>query len=131
MRTALSRGPHWKSTVNLRLVRLGACPNSRCSILSESDSSLGDEQVFSPLEYRLDAASAAECVTSCRKAMSRGLSLRESLDLKEIIGSYVSGLGRPLFDPRMMLAFLLHGYASGLYSSRRTARACRERSDFL
>jgi hypothetical protein len=31
---------------------LGACPNSRCSILSESDSTLGYEQVFSPLEYR-------------------------------------------------------------------------------
>ena len=43
----------------------------------------------------------------------------------------MSGLGRPPFDPRMMLAFLLHGYASGLYSSRRIARACRERNDFL
>ena len=43
------------------LIQLGACPNSRCSILSESDSTLGDEQVFSPLEYRSDAASAAEC----------------------------------------------------------------------
>src|SRR5882762_4757068 len=40
---------------------LGACPNSRCSILSESDSTFGYEQVFSPLEYRSDAASAAEC----------------------------------------------------------------------
>src|SRR6266403_1211833 len=40
---------------------LGACPNSRCSIVSESDSSLGYEQVFSPVEYRSDAASAAEC----------------------------------------------------------------------
>jgi hypothetical protein len=44
-----------------RHARLGACPNSRCSILSESDSTLGYEQVFSPLEYRSDAASAAEC----------------------------------------------------------------------
>src|SRR6266404_2291278 len=44
-----------------RLSPLGACPNSRCSILSESDSTLGDEQVFSPLEYRSDAAFAAEC----------------------------------------------------------------------
>src|SRR6202040_1855331 len=42
-------------------VSLGACPNSRCSILSESDSSLGYEQVFSPLEYRSDTAAAAEC----------------------------------------------------------------------
>src|SRR6266849_5405723 len=40
---------------------LGACPNSGCSILSESDSSLGYEQVFSPLEYRSDAATAAAC----------------------------------------------------------------------
>src|ERR1700676_1296859 len=56
---------------------------------------------------------------------------RESLDLKEITGSYVSGLGQPPFDPRMMVALLLHGYASGLYSSRRIARACRERNDFV
>src|SRR5260370_13429199 len=39
----------------------GACPNSRCSSRSESDSTLGYEQVFSPLEYRSDAASATEC----------------------------------------------------------------------
>src|SRR5258708_3318998 len=32
-------------------VALGACLNSRCSIVSESDSTLGDEQVFSPLAY--------------------------------------------------------------------------------
>jgi len=29
--------------------------------------------------------------------------VRESLDLKEITGSYVSGLGQPPFDPRMMV----------------------------
>src|SRR5450756_443935 len=40
---------------------LGACPNRRCSILSESDSTLGYEQVFSSLEYRSDTAAAAEC----------------------------------------------------------------------
>src|SRR5438093_1114783 len=57
--------------------------------------------------------------------------VRESLDLKEITGSYVSGLWQPPFDPRMMVALLLHGYASGLYSSRRIARTCRERNDFV
>ena len=57
--------------------------------------------------------------------------VRESLDLKEIAGSYVSGLGQPPFDPRMMVALLLHGYASGLYSSRRIAKACGERNDFV
>src|SRR6202048_3486617 len=57
--------------------------------------------------------------------------VRESLDLEEITGSYMSGLGQPPFDPRMMVALLLHGYASGLYSSRRIAKACRERNDFV
>src|SRR6195256_4384301 len=57
--------------------------------------------------------------------------VRESLDLQEITGSYVSGLGQPPFDPQMMVGLLLHGYASGLYSSRRIARACRERNDFV
>ena len=49
--------------------------------------------------------------------------VRESLDLKSIMGSFVSGLGQAPFDPRMMVSLLLHGYASGLYSSRRIARA--------
>lgn len=57
--------------------------------------------------------------------------VRESLDLTAITGSYRSGLGQPPFDPRMMTALLLHGYASGLYSSRRMAKACRERTDFM
>jgi transposase len=40
--------------------------------------------------------------------------VRESLDLSEIIGSYTSRPGQPPFDPWMMTALLLHGYASGL-----------------
>ena len=57
--------------------------------------------------------------------------VRESLDLSAIIGSYPSGLGQPPFDPRLMTALLLHGYASGIYSSRRIARASVERADFM
>src|SRR3954463_1934939 len=57
--------------------------------------------------------------------------VREELDLSAIAGSYTSVLGQPPFDPRMMTALLLHGYASGLYSSRRIAKACRERNDFV
>jgi transposase len=57
--------------------------------------------------------------------------VRESLDLSRIIGSYRSGLGQPPFEPRMMTALLLHGYASGLYSSRRIAKAAVERADFM
>jgi transposase len=57
--------------------------------------------------------------------------VRESLDLSGISGSYTSGLGQPPFDPRMMTALLLNGYASGVYSSRRIARAAVERADFM
>ncbi len=57
--------------------------------------------------------------------------VREELDLSAIIGSYGSVLGQPPFDPRMMTALLLHGYASGIYSSRRLVKAAVERADFL
>jgi transposase len=57
--------------------------------------------------------------------------VRESLDLSEITGSYTSALGQPPFDPRLMVALLLNGYASGIYSSRRIAKACIERADFM
>jgi transposase len=57
--------------------------------------------------------------------------VRESLDLSAINASYRSGLGQPPFDPRMMTALLLHGYASGIYSSRRIAKAAMERADFM
>ena len=56
---------------------------------------------------------------------------REELDLSAIAGSYRSLLGQPAFDPRLMTALLLHGYASGIYSSRRIAKAAVERADFM
>ena len=57
--------------------------------------------------------------------------VRESLDLTAIMASYRSALGQPAFDPRLMVALLLNGYASGIYSSRRIAKACVERADFM
>jgi transposase len=57
--------------------------------------------------------------------------VREELDLSAISSSYRGALGQPPFDPRMMTAVLLHGYASGIYSSRRIARAAVERTDFM
>ena len=51
--------------------------------------------------------------------------VRENLVLSAITGSYTSGLGQPQFDPGMMTALLLNGYASGIYSSRRIARVHR------
>ena len=55
----------------------------------------------------------------------------ESLDLTEIAGSHRSALGQPPFDPRLMAALLLNGYASGIYSSRHIAKTCIERADFM
>ncbi len=57
--------------------------------------------------------------------------VRESLNLGGITSRYVSALGQPPFDARMMVALLLYAYAVGLYSSRRIAKACRERADFM
>ena len=57
--------------------------------------------------------------------------VREHLDLIEIEASYGSILGQPPFHPALMTALLLHGYASGIYSSRRIAKACIERADFM
>jgi transposase len=57
--------------------------------------------------------------------------VREELDLSAVRGSYRSVLGQPPFDPRMMTALLLHAYASGIYASRRVAKAAVERADFM
>jgi transposase len=57
--------------------------------------------------------------------------VREELDLSAISSSYRGALGQPPFDPRQMTALLLHGYASGIYASRRIARAAVERADFM
>ena len=55
----------------------------------------------------------------------------EHLDLREITATYGSERGQPPFDPMMMTALLLYAYCSGVYSSRRIARAARERVDFM
>jgi transposase len=57
--------------------------------------------------------------------------VRDELDLSAIRSSYRSALGQPPYDPRLMTALLLHGYASGVYSSRRIAKAAVERADFM
>ena len=57
--------------------------------------------------------------------------VREELDLSAIVDSYSEARGYPPYDPWMMTALLLYGYAQGVYSSRRLARACEERVDFM
>jgi transposase len=57
--------------------------------------------------------------------------VREQLDLSAITETYSELRGYPPFDPVMMTALLLYSYSQGVYSSRRMARACEERLDFL
>lgn len=56
---------------------------------------------------------------------------RSELDLSEIYASYWSSKGQPPFHPAMMTAILLFAYTQGIYSSRRIAKACAERVDFM
>ena len=55
----------------------------------------------------------------------------EHLDLSEIEAAYAGERGQPPFDPAMMTALLLYAYCNGVYSSRRIAKAARERVDFM
>src|SRR6185295_10989517 len=55
----------------------------------------------------------------------------EQLDLSEILGSYSEERGYPPYHPVMMTALLLYANVVRKYSSRRIARACQERVDFM
>src|SRR5712675_1911269 len=57
--------------------------------------------------------------------------VRDEIDLAAITASYDSDRGQPPFDPVMMTALLLYSYCCGIYASRRIAKACRERVDFM
>lgn len=57
--------------------------------------------------------------------------VREHLDLSAIMGEYGEERGYPPYHPAMMVALLLYAYSQGVYSSRRIARACEERVDFM
>jgi transposase len=55
----------------------------------------------------------------------------EELDLSEIMSQYQEERGYPPMHPQMMTALLLYSYCQGIYSSRRIARACRQRVDYM
>jgi transposase len=55
----------------------------------------------------------------------------EQLDLSDILNQYQEERGYPPFHPGMMTTLLLYSYAQGIYSSRRIAKACKQRVDFL
>jgi len=53
------------------------------------------------------------------------------LDLSAILETYSEERGYPPYHPVMMTALLLYAYCRGTYSSRRIAKACVERVDFM
>jgi transposase len=55
----------------------------------------------------------------------------EDLDLAAIVDAYEEERGYPPYHPVMMTALLLYAYCQRIYSSRRIARACEERVDFM
>ncbi len=57
--------------------------------------------------------------------------VRDGLDLSAIYEVYEEERGFPPYHPAMMTALLLFAYMQGLYSSRRIARACQTRVDFM
>jgi transposase len=58
--------------------------------------------------------------------------VREQMDLSEILAPYEKeDRGYPPYNPVMMTALLLYAYCQGVYSSRRIARGCEERMDFM
>jgi transposase len=56
---------------------------------------------------------------------------RDELDLSAVMSEYEEERGFPPFHPVMMSALLLYAYCQGVYSSRRIAKACVERVDFM
>lgn len=57
--------------------------------------------------------------------------VRESLDLSAIFDTYTEERGYPPYHPGMMTALLLYAYTQGVFSSRKLAKACQERVDFM
>jgi len=55
--------------------------------------------------------------------------VRTRLDLDAIFATYSEERGYPPYHPAMMTALLLYGYAQGIFSSRKLAKACEERID--
>jgi transposase len=57
--------------------------------------------------------------------------VRTDLELSAILNTYQEERGYPPYHPVMMTALLLYAYTQGVFSSRRIARACEERVDFM
>jgi transposase len=55
----------------------------------------------------------------------------EQLNLSKILSQYSEERGYPPYHPVMMTALILYAYSQGIYASRRIAKACEQRVDFM
>lgn len=55
----------------------------------------------------------------------------EQLNLIKILSQYSEERGYPPYHPTMMTALILYAYSQGIYASRRIAKACEQRVDFM
>src|ERR1700681_2343416 len=106
-----------------------------CStMIDESDSLCGMSKTFRPWDIEqgwLLPPSVHELVPEGHVAHFVRDTVREELDLSAILSVYGEERGYPPYHPTMMVALLLYAYSRGVYSSRRIARACEERVDFM
>ena len=57
--------------------------------------------------------------------------VREVMDLEDIYEAYDDDVSRSPSYPAMMTALLLYAWCEGVYSSRKIAKACEQRVDFM
>lgn len=55
----------------------------------------------------------------------------EQLNLSKILNQYSEERGYPPYHPTMMTALVLYAYSQGVYASRRIAKGCEQRVDFM
>ena len=55
----------------------------------------------------------------------------EELNITKILSQYREERGYPPYHPTMMTALILYAYSQGIYASRRIAKACEQRVDFM
>jgi transposase len=55
----------------------------------------------------------------------------EQLNLSKILREYGEERGYPPYHPVMMTALVLYSYSQGIYASRRIAKACEQRVDYM
>src|SRR5260370_18045363 len=110
----------------------GTASNTRRSICEPTKPSVRREARLVGISTFIMAAVRIRALTTAPRIKPTSIFLRSARRLNPGRGStYRRGDSVQTTGTSSMVALLLHGYASGLYSSRRIARASRERNDFV